>query len=408
MQMNRAFYAIIVAGGQGQRTGLSIPKQYAMLGESAVLDWSVAAFARHADCIGIVLVVADGDAARAANAAASASTHIVVGGATRQASVAAGMAGVLALLPTGPADGSDPIVMVHDAARPGITSDIVDALLDALSVEGRDGALPALAVADTLAQREDAPILGSTVSRDMLVRVQTPQAFRLSTLRSAHRTWSGSAATDDAQMVRAAGGIVAIVPGDTRLDKITNAGDLERMTAILSEKHDAPTHAPAMLPAVGSGFDVHRLIPGDGLWLGGVFIAHTHTLEGHSDADVVLHALTDALLGAIAAGDIGSHFPPSDPQWKGAASSQFLAHARDLVTETGARITHVDCTVMCEAPKVGPHREAIRQRIAELLDLPVNRVAVKATTTERLGFTGRGEGIAAQATATIIRPEDVS
>ena len=401
-----SFYAIIVAGGQGQRTGLPLPKQYALLGGRAVLDWSVAAFARHPACQGIVIVVPEGDEERARYAITplggdAATLRIVAGGATRQASVAAGLRAVEAL-----DNGRDSFVLVHDAARPGVTDTVIDALLSTLNLEGTAGAIPALPVADTLAismnGAQDDVALGDVVPRDGLVRVQTPQGFRRSNLQAAHAAWNSDSATDDAQMVRAAGGQVALVPGDIRLDKITNAGDLEHMERIVTDG----TPAITMFPTTGMGFDVHRLVPGDGLWLGGVFIAHNHTLKGHSDADVLLHALTDALLGAIADGDIGGHFPPSDPQWRGASSDQFLVYARNRVAAHGARITHVDCTVMCEAPKVGPHRDIIRARIAELLALPLTRVAVKATTTEQLGFTGRGEGIAAQAIVTVLRPED--
>lgn len=397
---SKSFYAIIVAGGQGQRTGLSMPKQYAQLGNRAVLDWSVTAFASHPQCKGIVLVVPEGDEARALEAAPSLHTitvhsQITHGGATRQDSVAAGMRCVAALT-----DG-DGVVLVHDAARPGLSAATIDLLLATFGNPEVSGAVPAIPVADTLAI--DDGVLGDTVPRDKLMRIQTPQAFRLSTLQAAHGAWNVETATDDAQMVRAMGEQVALVPGDSNLDKITNAGDLERMERILVH-HTAQTSA--MIPATGMGFDVHRLVLGDGLWLGGVFIAHNRTLLGHSDADVLLHALTDALLGAIADGDIGSHFPPSDAQWRGASSDRFLTHARDLAHASGARITHVDCTVMCEAPKIGPHREAIRARIAELLNLPLKRVAVKATTTEQLGFTGRGEGIAAQAVVSVLRPED--
>jgi 2-C-methyl-D-erythritol 4-phosphate cytidylyltransferase / 2-C-methyl-D-erythritol 2,4-cyclodiphosphate synthase len=217
--------------------------------------------------------------------------------------------------------------------------------------------------------------------------------------------WGSGAATDETQVMRAAGGRVALVAGSRRLDKITQPGDLEHMAVLLGVGDDAGASAvTSWRHAVGMGFDVHRLIPGDGLWLGGVFIAHDRKLEGHSDADVALHSITDAILGAIGEGDIGTHFPPSDEQWRGAASDRFLAHAASLVAAKGGRIDHVDCTIICEAPKVGPHRNAIVARIADILALPLAYVSVKATTTERLGFTGRGEGIAAQAVASIALP----
>ena len=397
-----SFYAIIVAGGQGQRTGLPLPKQYALLGGRAVLDWSVAAFARHPACQGIVIVVPEGDEERARYAITplggdAATLRIVAGGATRQASVAAGLRAVEAL-----DNGRDSFVLVHDAARPGVTDTVIDALLSTLNLEGTAGAIPALPVADTLAisvnGAQDDVALGDVVPRDGLVRVQTPQGFRRSNLQAAHAAWNSDSATDDAQMVRAAGGQVALVPGDIRLDKITNAGDLEHMERIVTDG----TPAITMFPTTGIGFDVHRLVPGDGLWLGGVFIAHNHTLKGHSDADVLLHALTDALLGTIGDGDIGKHFPPSDPQWKGAPSRLFLADAARRVREQGGRVVSVDCTVLAEAPKVGPHRPAMQALIGEVLGLAPARVGIKATTMETLGFIGRREGIAAMAVANVV------
>ena len=230
-----------------------------------------------------------------------------------------------------------------------------------------------------------------------LVRVQTPQAFRFVDIVRAHAAWSGAEATDDAQVARAAGLGVATVAGDPRLEKLTYDEDFVRAEVLLAAR---------LTPRTGFGFDVHAFGPGASLWLGGIEIPHDRGLVGHSDADVVLHALTDALLGAIGAGDIGDHFPPGDPQWRGAPSSLFLEQARDLVSGDGGRIVHVDATIICEAPRIGPHRDAMRRRIADLLRLPVQSVSVKATTTERLGFTGRGEGIAAQAVATVLKKED--
>ncbi len=277
-------------------------------------------------------------------------------------------------------------MLVHDAARPFVSAAVIDRLLAALDTA--EGAIPVLPVADTLVA-----IDGVTVARDRLRRVQTPQAFRRHALAEAHARWDGTVATDDAQMVRALGRTVAMVEGDTMLEKITYPADFAAAEArVATETRSA------------SGFDVHRLEDGEELWLGGVLIPHHQGLSGHSDADVALHAITDAVLGTIAAGDIGTHFPPSDPQWRGAESGQFLRHARSLVEQRGGRITFVDVTLMCEAPKIGPHRTAMQARIAELLGLSTDRVSVKATTTERLGFTGRGEGIAAQAIATIELP----
>jgi 2-C-methyl-D-erythritol 4-phosphate cytidylyltransferase/2-C-methyl-D-erythritol 2,4-cyclodiphosphate synthase len=284
------------------------------------------------------------------------------------------------------------VVLIHDAARAFLPAAVIDRLLDAL--ETNDGAVPVLPVVDTLARAAGA--LGETVPREGLVRVQTPQAFRFEAILSAHRAWTGSA-TDDAQVARAAGISVATVEGDPMLEKLTFEADFARWEERLRAR---------MVSRTGMGFDVHAFEPGDGVWMGGILIPHGRGLKGHSDADVVLHAVTDALLGAIGEGDIGQHFPPSDPQWRGAASSRFVEHARGLIEARGGRIDHVDATVICEAPKIGPHRDAMRARLAELLGLPLPRVSIKATTSERLGFTGRGEGIAAQAIATVSLPED--
>jgi 2-C-methyl-D-erythritol 4-phosphate cytidylyltransferase/2-C-methyl-D-erythritol 2,4-cyclodiphosphate synthase len=271
---------------------------------------------------------------------------------------------------------------------------VVDRLLTALDTQ--DGALPVLPVADTIV-RVDADTAGDVVPRDALRRVQTPQAFRLDVIRAAHAAWpTDREATDDAQMIRAIGRTVAIVEGSAMLEKLTYPSDF----AAAEQRLGSP-----LVSRTGMGFDVHSFAEGDGVWLGGIVIPHTRGLAGHSDADVALHALTDALLGTIGAGDIGTHFPPSDPQWRGAASWRFLDHARKLIVEAGGRIDHVDVTLICEEPKVGPYRPAIRTRIAEILGIDEGKVSVKATTTERLGFTGRREGIAAQAVATVRVPE---
>jgi 2-C-methyl-D-erythritol 4-phosphate cytidylyltransferase/2-C-methyl-D-erythritol 2,4-cyclodiphosphate synthase len=257
-----------------------------------------------------------------------------------------------------------------------------------------DGAVPALPVADTLKRHRGA--VAETVSRDGLWRAQTPQAFRLETLRAAYAAWpAGEEPTDDAGVVERHGGRVVLAPGDPMLMKLTYPEDFAMAEQLAG--------APRMV-RVGQGMDAHRFGPGEAVWLCGVRIAHDQGLIGHSDADCGLHALTDALLGAIGEGDIGQHFPPSDPQWKGAASDRFLTHAAGLVARRGGRILAVDVTLICERPKIGPHREAMRQRLAELLTLPVGRVSVKATTTEGMGFTGRGEGLAAQAVATVETP----
>jgi 2-C-methyl-D-erythritol 4-phosphate cytidylyltransferase/2-C-methyl-D-erythritol 2,4-cyclodiphosphate synthase len=237
------------------------------------------------------------------------------------------------------------------------------------------------------------------VAREDVVRVQTPQAFRFTAILDAHRRWAGGTATDDAQIARAAGIEVEGVRGDRMLDKLTYEEDFRAAEERLAGR---------LVSRAGMGFDVHRFAPGDGVWVGGLFISHVKSLEGHSDADVVLHAITDALLGAIGEGDIGQHFPPGDPQWRNARSSRFAAHALSLIEARGGRIDHVDATIICEAPKIGPHRDAIRASVAGVLRLPLTGVSIKATTTERLGFTGRGEGIAAQAIATVRLPEDPS
>jgi 2-C-methyl-D-erythritol 4-phosphate cytidylyltransferase/2-C-methyl-D-erythritol 2,4-cyclodiphosphate synthase len=311
---------------------------------------------------------------------------IAPGGATRRLSVRAGLDAIEAL-------GGAEIVLIHDAARPFTPAVVIDRLLHAL--EASPGAVPALPVAVTLARHSD--ILGEVVDRDTLVRVQTPQAFRFADIMASHRGWDADhEPTDDAQMARAAGFNMALVAGDPMLEKITRPEDFAAAEARVGQRSFR----------TGTGFDVHRLAEGEDLWLGGILMPHAKGLAGHSDADVALHALTDAILGAIACGDIGTHFPPSDPEWRGAPSSRFLEHAASLVERRGGRIEHVDLTIICEVPKIGPYRDAMRARIAELLRLAPGRISVKATTTERLGFTGRGEGIAAQAAATISLYED--
>ncbi len=363
--------AIIVAAGRGERCGGDVPKQFAPLGGRPMLDWSIAAFTGHPAIDEVLVVIAPGQEDHVAG------HRFVYGGAERRDSVAAGLAAL---------DGCDR-VLVHDAARPFVSAAVIDRLLETL--DAHEGAVPAVQVADTLVRWTGQ--MGDTVPRADLFRVQTPQAFVYDALVAAHRAWpAGVEATDDAQMVRDTGHEVALVLGEAMLEKVTFPEDFARAEAMLAwETRSA------------SGFDVHRLVDGEELWLGGVLVPHTQGLSGHSDADVALHAITDAVLGTIAAGDIGQHFPPSDPQWRGAASDQFLRHAIGLVQAAGGQLTFVDVTLICEAPKIGPYREAIRARIADICGLDASRVSVKATTTERLGFTGRGEGIAAQATATV-------
>jgi 2-C-methyl-D-erythritol 4-phosphate cytidylyltransferase/2-C-methyl-D-erythritol 2,4-cyclodiphosphate synthase len=375
-----------VAAGSGSRAGGGVPKQYREVAGTSVLAHAVAHL-RRAGIDRILAVIGAGqDGQYAAAAGDLALPSPVLGGATRQMSVRNGLEAIAA-------DGGADIVLIHDAARPFLPGAVVERLLEAL--EANEGAVPVLGLVDTLARAGES--LGEAVDRDGLVRVQTPQAFRFEAILAAHRAFAGEAATDDAQVARAAGLAVAAVPGDEMLDKLTYEADFARAGERLGRR---------MVTRTGLGFDVHAFAAGRELWLGGLHIPHERGLAGHSDADVVLHALTDAILGAIGAGDIGDHFPPSDPQWRGAASSRFVEHARALVAAQGGRIDHVDITVIAEEPRIGPHREAMRERVADLLRLPFQAVSIKATTTERLGFTGRREGIAAQAIATVRTLED--
>lgn len=368
--------AIIVAAGQGTRAGSSVPKQFAPIAGKPMLAHSFAALSSHPAIEQVLVVIGQGQ--EAALEEALGKVAFVIGGTTRRESVANGLAAIDAER-----------VLIHDAARPFLSHKVIDALLAVL--DSHEGALPALPVADTLARGGEA--LGDTVPREGLVRVQTPQAFRTATIRAAHAAWpSDREATDDAQMVRALGQEIALVPGDIQLEKITHPDDFAAAEA---------RHAATMRVRTAQGYDVHRFAEGEELWLGGVQIPHSKGLSGHSDADVALHAVTDALLGTIGAGDIGMHFPPSDAKWRGAASARFLEHAVGLLAAQGGVIDFIDLTIICEAPKIGPHREAIRASIAAILQVRESQVSVKATTTERLGFTGRGEGMAAQAIATI-------
>lgn len=384
--MTRRTIALLVAAGSGSRIGGACPKQYRPIAGKAVLAHAIDALTAHPSIDAVQVVIGED---QLADYHAAIGDRIlsapVIGGDTRRQSVANGIAVI-----------SADRILVHDAARPFLPEAVVDRLLGAL--ETSDGAVPVLPVVDTLA--EVGALLGEVVPRSGLGRVQTPQAFRVAALRQAHDGWdTAQEATDDAQMVRAAGFDVALVEGAASLEKLTYPEDFAA-----AERRLATT----MVSRSALGFDVHAFADGRGLWLGGLHIDHDRTLTGHSDADVALHALTDALLGTIGAGDIGSHFPPSDPQWRGAASSGFLIHAAELVAAAGGRIDHVDLTIICEEPKIGPHRAAIRRRVAELLALQEADVSVKATTTERLGFTGRREGIAAQAVATVRLPERLS
>lgn len=368
---------LIVAAGMGERAGDGGPKQYRVLGGKPLLRWSAERLAAHPRIDRVHVVIGDGQRKAYDEACGDlALGEPVIGGSSRQESVLRGLETV-----EGAAN-----VLIHDAARPFISADMVDRLLSAL--ETYDGVVPALPVVDSL--RTGSTRIKGEVARDGLNRVQTPQAFHYLPLLGAHRA-AGPGATDDAAVARAAGLSVAMVPGDEDLFKLTYAEDFQRAERMIAGRGFR----------TGTGFDVHRFEAGDHVMLCGIAVPHDAGLKGHSDADVGLHALTDALLGAIGAGDIGDHFPPSDPQWRAAASDRFLAHARDLVTAAGGVIEHCDLTLICERPKVGPYRPAMRVRIAEILRLPEGRISVKATTTEGLGFTGRREGIAAQAAATI-------
>lgn len=373
-----SFAAIVVAAGKGLRAGGDTPKQFAQYRGKPLLRHSVEAL-RKASASPLIVVIGAGHESNAKDALAGVDgLTFVTGGLTRQDSVRNGLE---ALAKTAPQ-----FVLIHDAARADLPCAVIERLLGKLAANA--GAIPALPVVDSLAVADGEQMSGKA-DREKLRRVQTPQAFHYKNILSAHRAWQGATdAGDDAQVLTAAGGQVGLVDGDERLKKVTFAEDL--MAA-----------APEV--RVGQGFDVHRLIEGEELWLCGVQIPHNKGLSGHSDADVALHCVVDALLGAIGDGDIGSHFPPSDPQWKGAPSPMFVEHAMKLVNEAGYRICNVDLTLICEEPKIGPHRDAMRARLAELLRVDASQVSVKATTTERLGFTGRGEGIAAQAMVSLQR-----
>ena len=377
--------ALIVAAGRGTRMGGGLPKQYRDLGGVPVIARTIKAFDTHPDVAHIVVVIHPDDAATFADARPATQTPLttVIGGATRDASVRAGLEAVT----------QASCVLIHDAARPLVSRAVIDGVLTALTTH--DGAAPALAVTDALWRGEGE--VDGMQDRTGLWRAQTPQGFRLGAIRAAHATLDGPAA-DDVEVARAHGIAVAITAGCEANMKLTTPDDFERAEQMLA----ANTLETRMDIRVGNGFDVHRFGPGDQVWLCGVSVPHSRGLQGHSDADVGLHTLTDAIYGALAEGDIGTHFPPSDPQWKGAESHIFLTHAVDLATARGFSISNADLTLMCEVPKIGPVAHAMRTRVSELLRIDISRVSVKATTTERLGFTGRGEGIAAMATVTLV------
>ncbi|PIB92094.1 bifunctional 2-C-methyl-D-erythritol 4-phosphate cytidylyltransferase/2-C-methyl-D-erythritol 2,4-cyclodiphosphate synthase [Caulobacter sp. FWC2] len=379
------FSAVIVAAGSGSRAGPGQAKQWRLVAGKPVLRWSVEAFMAAGASDIVIVTTQDGEKALVDVLAGLSGWRAALGGATRALSVRSGLA-ALADRP------EDQPVLIHDAARPFVTRATIDGVLRALDTA--DAALPALPVADTLKRAEpgQSPI---TTSREHLWRAQTPQAARRNVLLAGYAAWTGDEPTDDTQVVEAAGGRVAIAPGDPLLLKLTYPEDFAMAERLAGA---------ARITRVGQGFDAHRWGPGEEVWLCGVAIKHDETLVGHSDADAGLHALTDALLGAIGEGDIGDHFPPTDPKWKGAASDQFLKHAADLVTAKGGAIINVDVTLICERPKIKPHRLAMREKLAEILALPLDRVSVKATTTEKMGFTGRGEGLAASAVVAVETP----
>jgi 2-C-methyl-D-erythritol 4-phosphate cytidylyltransferase/2-C-methyl-D-erythritol 2,4-cyclodiphosphate synthase len=370
--------ALIVAAGKGERLGGGLPKQYRPIGGKPVVRWAAEAMLHHPSIDQVRVVIGSGQeelAGAALNGLAIG--DLVEGGAERSDSVLNGLQAI--------GEGS---VLVHDAARLFCPPAVIDRLLAAL--KGSDGAVPVLPVADTLAWGD--ATLEAPVERKGLLRVQTPQAFHVEDLIYAYEEAGRASATDESTVMLAAGLKVATVEGDPLLEKLTTQADWERAEAIIASR---------MVPRTGMGFDVHGFAGEGPIILGGMEVPHPRGLAGHSDADVVLHSITDALLGAAGLGDIGDHFPPSDARWKGASSDRFLIHAAGLIRERGGIIDHVDCTVIAEEPKVGPHRSAMRERIAAILGLRADQVSIKATTTEGLGFTGRREGIAAQAVASI-------
>jgi 2-C-methyl-D-erythritol 4-phosphate cytidylyltransferase/2-C-methyl-D-erythritol 2,4-cyclodiphosphate synthase len=376
-----SFAAIVVAAGKGLRVGGDVPKQFRQWRGRPLVRHSVEALLDAGAKPLMVVISADAldDAQEALDGLAG--ITFVTGGVTRQDSVRNGLEGLAADTPER--------VLIHDAARPDLPLPVIASLLAAL--DPHPGAIPVLPVVDSLALAGEENVMSGTAARETLRRVQTPQAFRFNAILAAHRAWQGiTNAGDDAQVLAASNGSVALVDGDERLKKITFAEDFVDTFA-----------APAF--RIGQGYDVHRLETGEELWLCGVQVPHDKGLSGHSDADVALHAITDAVLGAIGDGDIGSHFPPSDPQWRGARSAQFLTHAVKLARQAGYLIGNVDLTLICEAPKIGPHRAAMRTAVAQIMGAAESAVSIKATTTEKLGFTGRGEGIAAQAIVALHR-----
>jgi len=394
--VNKNTIVIIVAAGRGARAGAGGPKQYRELAGRTVLARTSEAFLSHdaIDAVRVIIHRDDHDLYTAAMSDLLSHTKLmepVTGGAERQDSVRLGLESIEADAPAH--------VLIHDAARPFIDAPAISRVIDALATH--DGAIAALPVFDTIKKSDgaDHPCIDNTVPREALWRAQTPQGFHFGKILAAHRRAKGQVLTDDAAVAEAAGLKVALVAGSPDNMKITQAEDFGMAETLLGRK------ANMMEYRTGHGFDVHAFEDGNAVVICGVEIPHDKKLKGHSDADVGMHALTDALFGAIGEGDIGDHFPPSDPQWKGAPSHVFLEKARDLVAKHKGQITHCDVTLMCEAPKIGGHRHSMRAALAEILNINAARISVKATTTEQLGFTGRREGIAAMATATVALPE---
>ena len=383
--------AVIVAAGRGQRVGGDIAKQYRLLAGEPVIRATLAAFSGHVriDVIQPVIHPADQELFRGASSGFEKLVDPVPGGATRQISVRAGVEALAARAPE--------LVLIHDAARPFLSAGLIDRAIDAGRQFG--AAVPGVAIADTVKKIDDGAMVSETLDRGRLRTVQTPQAFGYPLIAEAHRraaTAGRDDFTDDAALAEWAGHRVHVFAGESGNVKLTTNDDFIRAELL---------HAAALADVrIGNGFDVHVFADGDHVMLGGVRIPHSRGVSGHSDADVALHALVDAILGALAEGDIGQHFPPSDPQWRGASSDRFLAFACERVRARGGLIGNLDVTIVCEAPRVSPHRDAMRARIAEIAGIPATRVAVKATTSEKLGFTGRGEGIVAMATATVRLP----
>jgi 2-C-methyl-D-erythritol 4-phosphate cytidylyltransferase/2-C-methyl-D-erythritol 2,4-cyclodiphosphate synthase len=377
---------LVVAAGKGERVGGAVPKQYAPLLGKPTLRWTLEAFARLPSVSAIQVTIGPEQDRLYAQAVDGLDTRApIVGGATRQESVRLGLEALADALPE--------IVLIHDAARPLVSDRLIAAVIATVEA-GADAAVPLLPVADTLKKHDGSA--WNTVSREGLHRAQTPQGFRFAKILRAHRHYAERNVTDDMALAELAGLHIREVAGEEDNLKITTPEDFARaemqLRARLGESR------------IGMGYDVHKFIAGDHVWLCGIRVPHDHALEGHSDADAGLHALTDAILGAIGEGDIGVHFPPSDERWRDAPSWKFLDHAANLARRKGGAIVHCDVTIICERPKIGPHREAMRARIAEILSLDVSRVSIKATTTEGLGFTGRQEGLAAQAVATVRLP----